>query len=135
MSHTLIASLRSCGIDRQAELPSTSGVAIMAEMRLSELSAGRQAFIRRCQRLGHGTLRGLEVRDGEPAFGPRTEVFRDLKLDGDKAPRSEQYLNDFVLCKEILQLFATLDSIRDGAIDHIEVRAGVPRRPVIKESE
>lgn len=107
----------------------------MTETRFSELSAPRQAFIRRCQRLGHGTIHGLEVRDCDPAFGPKTEVFRDLKLDGNENRRPEQDLTDFVLCKEIRLLFATLDSIANGAIEHIAVQAGIPRRVRFRDAD
>jgi hypothetical protein len=104
----------------------------MTELRLSEVSSARQAFIRRCQRLHFGTIRGLEVHDGEPVFGPNTEVVYDLKLDTDDSPRPEQGLTAFVLCDEIRRLFAMLDAFRNGTIEHIEVRAGIPRRIVFK---
>src|ERR1017187_668686 len=100
----------------------------MTELRLSDLSAARQAFVRRCQRLGRGTIRGLEVHDGEPMFGPKTEVLHDLKLDGDEAPRPEQDLSDFVVSKEIRRLVSMLDALRNGTIEHIEVRTGVDRK-------
>jgi len=104
----------------------------MTELRLAEVSAARQAFIRRCQRLLFGTIRGLEVHDCEPAFGPKTETLRDLKLDGDEAPRPEQDLSDFVLGAEIRRFFSMLDAFGDGTIEHVEVRAGIPRRIVFK---
>ena len=107
----------------------------MAELRFSELSAPRQTFIRTCQRLGHGTIRGLEVNDCEPVFGPKTEVLHDLKLDGDEAPRPEQDLGDFVVCKEIRRLFSMLDAFRNGTIDHVEVRTGLPRRIIFKDAD
>ena len=101
----------------------------MAELRFSELSAPRQAFIRRCQRLGFGTIRDLEVRDCEPVLGPRTEVLLDLKLDRDEDSRAEQDPRDFVVSSEIQRL-SRLDSIRNGTVEQVEVRAGVPRRIV-----
>jgi hypothetical protein len=107
----------------------------MAEQRFSELSALRQDFIRRCQRLGFGKIVGLAVRDREPVFDEHTEVFVDLKLDRREAPRSEQDLSDFVLSDEVDLLFSTLDAIRDGTVEQVEVRAGVPRRMVFKDSD
>jgi hypothetical protein len=107
----------------------------MAQLRFSELSAPRQAFIRRCQRLGFGIIRGLEVRDCEPAIGPKTDVLLDLKLDSDEDSRAEQDLRDFVVCKEIRRLLSTLDSIRNGVIDQVEIRAGVPRRAIYKTAD
>src|ERR1035437_9468986 len=54
----------------------------MTQLRFSDLSAPRQAFIRQCQWMGFGKILGLAVCDCEPVFGPRTEVLLDVKLDG-----------------------------------------------------
>lgn len=107
----------------------------MTELRLSDLSAARQTFFRRCQGFDHVTIRGLEVHGGEPVFGPKTEILYDLKLDSDEAPRPEQALTDFVVSKEIRRLVSILDFIHTGAIEHIEVRAGVPRRIIFKTAD
>jgi hypothetical protein len=107
----------------------------MTELRLSDLSTARQDFVRRCQRLDRGTIRDLEVHDGEPVFGPNTEVLRDLKLDGDEAPRPEQDLTDFVVSKEIRRLVSMLDVLQNGIIEQIEVRAGLPRRVIFKAAD
>jgi hypothetical protein len=107
----------------------------MKELRLSDLSAARQAFVRRCQRLGHGTIRDLEVNECEPVFGSKTEVLHDVKLDGDEAPRPELNLSDFVVPSETRRLFSMLDAFRNGTIEHVEVRTGVPRRMVFKAAD
>jgi hypothetical protein len=104
----------------------------MTQLRFSELSAPRQAFIRECQRMGFGKIVGLVVSDGEPVFGPRTELLFDVKLDSDEAPRPENELSDFVLCAEILRLFSKFDIIRNGNIEHVEIHSGVPRRIVLR---
>jgi hypothetical protein len=107
----------------------------MKELRLSDLSAARQAFIRRCQRLGFGKIVALAVRDCEPVFDEHTEVFVDLKLDVGEAPRYEQDLSDFVLSTELELLFSTLDAICNGTIEQVEVRTGVPRRMVFRAAD
>jgi hypothetical protein len=107
----------------------------IAQLRFSELSAPRQVLIRLCQRLGFGSIRGLEVRDREPIFGPEAEVVFDLKLDRDDVPRPEQDLSDFLICDEIRRLFSMLDDFVNGTIEQIEVRTGVPRRVFIKVAE
>lgn len=104
----------------------------MPELRLSDLSVPRQAFVRRCQRIGFGRIESLEVRDSEPVFGSQTQAFIELKLDSDEVPRPEQDLGDFVVSAEIRRLFSRLDTIRDGVVEHLEIRAGIPRRMVFK---
>lgn len=105
----------------------------MAELRFSELSARRQAFIRRCQRIGFGKIVSLSVCQGEPVFGPRTEVLFDVKLDGGETRRPELDLADFVLCTEMIRLFNKLDVIRNGSIEQVEIRSGVAVRLLFKD--
>lgn len=107
----------------------------MPELRFSDLSVPRQAFLRRCQRIGFGRIESLEVRDSEPVFGSQTQAFIDLKLDRDEHSRLEQDLGDFVVRVEIQRLFSKLDAIRNGVVEHLEVRAGIPRRIVFKASD
>jgi hypothetical protein len=104
----------------------------MSEPRFSSLSADRQRLVRECQRVGFGRIRGLEVSDGEPVFGPQTELLFDFKLDSEETRRPENELSDFALCAEILRLFSKFDCIRNGCIEHIEIRSGVPRRIAFK---
>ena len=104
----------------------------MVEHRFSEFSALHQLFIRRCQGIGFGKITGLRVRDGAPVFDDTTEVYEDLKLDTDDAPRPELELIDFVLSAETVRFFQRLNALCDGVVEQIEVRAGVPRRVVFK---
>lgn len=104
----------------------------MVQVRFSEVSAPRQALIRHCQQIGFGEIGPFLVRDREPVLTPETEIFLDVKLDSDNAPRQEQQLSDFELSKEIVRLFSKLDAIGDGVVEHLEVRAGIPRRIVFK---
>ena len=102
----------------------------MSHPRFSGLSTQRQALIRRCQRIAFGKIAKFAVQDGEPLILPETEVFIDVKLDSDDVSRPELGLEDFDLPAEVVRLFAKMDAVRDGTVDHVEVRAGVPRRIV-----
>ena len=104
----------------------------MAQLRFSEISEPRQAFIRPCQRMGFGKIFGLVVRNRDPILDPRTEVFLDVKLDSTEVPRPEQDLSDFVLCVEILRLFNSLAAMNNGIIERVEVRAGIPVRMIVR---
>jgi len=106
----------------------------MLPLRFSDLSPHRQAFVRECQQIGFGAIHRLSIVAAEPVFSEETEVLLDLKLDGDDRPRPEHALSDFALCAEIVRLFAELEVIREGVIENVEVRAGVPRRIAIKIS-
>jgi hypothetical protein len=105
----------------------------MPLLRFSELSAPRQALIRRCQTIRFGKIVRFSIRDREPVMLPETEVFLDVKLDGADDTRPEQGLGDFVLKSEVIRLFAQLDAIRNAAVERLEVRGGIPRRVVFKD--
>jgi hypothetical protein len=107
----------------------------MTELRLSEVSAARQAFIRTCQRLAFGRICGLAVRDGEPVFDPQPQLIFDLKLDVEDESRPELGLTDFVLCSEICRLLLVFDTFHNGTAELVEVRGGVPRRMVFKAAD
>jgi hypothetical protein len=101
-------------------------------MRFSELSAPRQALIRQCQRIVFGKIVGFAVRECEPLLTAETEVFFEVKLDGEDGLRPEKHLSDFELSREVVRLFAKLDTIREGLVEYLEIRAGIPRRIVFK---
>ena len=107
----------------------------MTELRLSDLSGARQAFIRTCQRLAFGRICGLAVRDCEPVFDQQAQLIFDLKLDVEDESRPELELPDFVLCTEIRRLLLVFDTFRNGTIEQLEVRGGVPRRMVFKAGD
>lgn len=104
----------------------------MPYLRFSELSTARRAFVRQCQQMGFGKIVGVAVREGQPVFTDQTELLFDVKLDSDENPRPEQDLRDFAVTGEIVRLFSKLDAIGNGTIEHVEVRAGIPRRIVFK---
>jgi hypothetical protein len=84
--------------------------------------------------MNFGQIRNLNIRSGELVFDPRPVVLIDSKLDGQDTPRPEIETTDFVLPAEICRLMAHLDHIGDGVIEHIEVRAGIPRRVLFESA-
>jgi hypothetical protein len=101
-------------------------------LHFSELSPSWQALVRLCQSITHGHIEALHVVAGEPTFTPAPTVLVDVKLDQDEGPRPEVNLADFELCGEVRRLLERLDQIKNGEIDRIEIRAGIPRRLVLR---
>jgi len=99
-------------------------------LRFSQLSPSRQALIRLCQAINHGHVHELYLRNREPIFTPAPILLVDVKLDQDESSRPEVQLDDFEVSGEVRRLLLQLDEIRDGRIDKIEVRGGLPRRLV-----
>jgi hypothetical protein len=96
--------------------------------RFSQLSAPRQAFVRLCQSINFGEIRGLVVRNSEPVFNPSPTVLIDLLLEAAQEARHEIELSDFVLCEEVCKFLGRLDKLKNVRIERVEVRAGIPRR-------
>jgi len=104
-------------------------------LRFSQLSASRQALVRLCQDINFGQIQDLHIRNSDPVWGPAPTVLSEIKLDTEDAPRPENELPDFKLSSEVKRLMSQLDQLKDGKIERIEVRAGVPKRMVfISES-
>ena len=101
-------------------------------LRLSDLSPARQALVRLCQAINHGSIEDLEVRHSEPVFDPWPVTLRDVKLDSDEGPRPELALADFIVSDEVYRLMRLLDDMKCGTIRRVEVHAGVPRRIVLE---
>jgi hypothetical protein len=104
----------------------------MSRLKLSDLSPSRQALVRLCQRLNFGLIQSIAVRDADPVFDPNNVVLVDEKLDANDKPRPEAELTDFDLADELCRLMTRLDEIRDGRVERIEVRGGIPRRVVFE---
>jgi len=99
-------------------------------LRLSQLSPSRQVLVRLCQDINFGQIRDLYVRNADPVWDPAPTVLSEIKLDSEETPRPESELPDFKLSSQIHRLMRQLDRLRDGRIERIEVREGIPRRLV-----
>jgi hypothetical protein len=102
--------------------------AVRDPVRFSQLSEARQTLVRLCQAINYGYIQGLDVRDSDPVFDQPPLAFMDLKLDADEGQRPEADLPDFELRYELCRLLVRLDELKNGRIERIEVRSGIPRR-------
>ena len=101
-------------------------------IRFSDLSPARRTLVRLCQSLNYGQIQDICVRDGDPVLSPSSAVLVEFKLDADEEQRKEAELVDFELRSEVRRLMFLLDKMKDGRIECIEVRAGIPRRAMFK---
>ena len=101
-------------------------------LRFSQLSPSWQTLVRMCQTVNYGQIKVLFFRDGEPLYEPPPVVVIDAKLYRDDGPRPELGLADFELRDDVRRLMARLDHAKNGMIQRIEVRAGLPHRVVVE---
>jgi len=100
-------------------------------LRFSDLSPARQTLVRLCQDVNFGQILNLQVANAEPIWDPAPTVLSEVRLDIEEVPRPEAELPDFKLSSEIMRLMFQFDQLKDGRIEKIEVRGGVPRRLVL----
>lgn len=100
--------------------------------RFTQLSAPRQALVRLFQSVNFGHILNVAIENGDPVYHPEPSVMLDVKLDADECERQEADLPDFALRDEVRRLMARLDQLKNGRIERIEVRSGIPRRVVIE---
>lgn len=99
-----------------------------------QLSSPRQHLLELMQKMNFCRIQGLEIRQGEPVLSPAPVVIQDLKIGGNNDPRVEIHLRDYALKQAHLELFQHFDEIKDGVIDELEVRHGLPQMVRIKRA-
>lgn len=99
----------------------------------SALPESHRRLVELMQRLNHGRIEGLAVRNGDPEFLPPPRIVQDIKLGGDNGPRPELQRDDFVLKSQVAELFERLANMGNGIVTVIEVKHGLPFKLVIEQ--
>jgi len=102
-------------------------------MTKSDLSPPKQQLIGLMQRINFGCIEGLVVHDGDPVFAPSPRVIREVKFCAENGPRPEAAKQDFALKKEVRDLLARIEDLRNGTILTLEVKHGLPFKMTLEE--
>lgn len=100
---------------------------------LSSLTPSRRNLLHEMQRLNFGRIEGLVIRNGQPVTKPRPVIVREHKFGGENGPRTELATDDFLLKQQVVELFAFFDQHRDGEIEVLEIKHGLPFRMIVRE--
>lgn len=95
---------------------------------LSELNRERRLLVTAMQKSPFSRIENLQIRDGNPVFGPATRWTSETKLGSSDPARREAGLADFALKREHVELFGQFDMIGSGEILALDIRAGLPFR-------
>lgn len=98
----------------------------------SSLPVPRQRLIELMQRVNFGRIEGLVVTDGQPVLDPPPRIVREIKFGGENGPRPESVIDNFALKVQVVELFRTFDDLRDGVIEVLEVKHGLPFRMAVE---
>jgi hypothetical protein len=96
-------------------------------------SPQRQQLIRELQRINFGRIDCLVIRNGEPVLDPTPRKQIEIKFAGENGPRPELGAADFALKQQVVELFAFFDELRNGVIDVLEIKHGLPFRIIVTE--
>jgi hypothetical protein len=102
-------------------------------MTRTTLSEPRKNLIDLMQRLKFGRIERLVVRDGEPVLDPAPRIVRDIKIGGEKGSSHELDNQDFALRSQEVEMLEHLSRLRDGTLDVVEVKHGLPFKLVIEQ--
>jgi hypothetical protein len=86
------------------------------------------------QHINFGRIDNLRIVNGDPIFDPPPRVIREVKFGGENGPRSEAGKDDFVLKEKVVEMFGDFDRLRNGTVEVLEVKHGLPFRMLILES-
>ncbi|GIW56682.1 MAG: hypothetical protein KatS3mg082_3086 [Nitrospiraceae bacterium] len=100
----------------------------------ASLPEPRKRLIELMQRINFGRIEGLVIEAGQPQLHPHPRVVREVKFGGENGPRPELGTNDFLLKSQVVELFQRFDQMRDGTIDVIEIKHGLPFRMIVTEA-
>lgn len=105
----------------------------MTTVAKSQLNPARRWLLELLQEVNFGRVEQLRVSDGEPVRSPAPLVVREIKFAAENGPRPERAAADFLLKAQVVELFQLLDQVRDGVIDVLEVKHGLPFRVFVAD--
>lgn len=106
----------------------------MSQRLKGALSEPRKRLVELMQHINFGRVERLVVADGQPVLEPSPRIIREIKFGGENGPRPEVVSDDFALKAQVIELFRTFDELRDGEIDVLEIKHGLPFRMLIREA-
>jgi len=94
----------------------------------------RRKMIELMQRVNFGRIERLAIRHGNPVLDPHPTVVREHKFGGgENGPRPELGAADFLLKQQVIELFALFGQLKNGVIDVLEIKHGLPFRVTVTE--
>ncbi len=88
------------------------------------LSPARRALIAKMRVIWFGSIRDLQIVDGQPILDPVPTIVREWKFASQNEPTS--YLADAMHKPQIADLLQLFDRIGNGTITVLQVRHGLP---------
>jgi hypothetical protein len=94
----------------------------------ASLTPARRRLLELLQQVYFGRVENLIIREGQPVFDPLPRVVLERKLPGENKSRDAWITADFALKAQLVELFVFFDEMRDGTIELLEIKHGLPFR-------
>lgn len=105
----------------------------MTSSNKASLPPARRRLLEVLQQINFGRLESLVIRNGQPILDPMPRKVLEIKFDSENGPRPELGISDFLLKKQVVELFAFFDKSQNGVIDVLEVKHGLPFKMIVTE--
>ena len=102
-----------------------TGAPTLIPQRFSELSVAGKVLVATMCRVHFGRFEALRIYNGDPMFDPPPRLVRVARIgsgEGSEVSKSD----DWVLKAPIRDLFKEFAELRNGIIDRLEFRRGLP---------
>ena len=100
---------------------------------MASLTPPRRQLVREMQRINFGRIESLKITEREPELDPMPPRVREHKFSSENGPRPEVATGDFLLKQQVLELFTFFDQMRNGVIEVLEIKHGLPFRMDVRE--
>lgn len=100
----------------------------------ASLPPDRRRLLRLMQQISFGRIERLVITDSEPVLDPPPRIIREIKFGGENGPRPEAAIEDFTLKSQVVELFRSFDELRDGVIECLDIKHGLPFRMAVEDA-
>ena len=102
-------------------------------MRKDDLPSSQKRLLKLMQSVNFGRIEQLVIRNGQPIFDPPPRVVREIKLGTENSSRPETALEDFVLKKQVRDLFDQFLHLNNATVRTLVIQNGLPIRMSVEE--
>ena len=99
-----------------------------------DLAPERSHLIELMQRINFGRIERLVINDGQPVLDPSPRMVREIKFGSENGPRPEATTADFSLKAQVVELFRNFDELRNGVIEVLDIKYGLPFRMAVEDA-
>ncbi|MBF0155183.1 MAG: hypothetical protein HQL64_15705 [Magnetococcales bacterium] len=99
-----------------------------------DLSVAQQRLLTRMREIQFGRIEGLAVTNGDPVFQKGSIVVREIKFGASDSHNAVAQDRDFTLKSQVIEMFEYLRHMREGVVEVLEIKNGLPFRMSVKET-